>query len=242
MPSLDLTLARQIVTAHAEAHDLAIVYPTDLATMYRAALVTGVAALRGIQQRPLGLDTMLDAESCTVPGVLPAAASGLGALLRAVPVAGPVLAEVVAASSEDRVYFAPDALRDGVTLLGTYARLLTYVETWRRGSGLGWAVAWLAVGELRAGVGAQAIVQEMQTRVALGEDLLAARQQANAAFDALDIEGAEVLVAVNAIESAYESLKAHDGEAHVATIGGPSVALLKAAKAVGVPLALDVPA
>lgn len=239
--TLDLTLARQIVDAHAAAHDLVVVYPADLATLYRGVLVGALAALRGVQMRPVDLPSMLDAESFAVPGVMPAAASGLGALLKALPVVGPVLADMISASDEDRVYVAPAALTDGVTLLATYARLLTYVETWREGSGLGWSVAWLAVGELRAGVGAQAIAQEMQCRVALGEDPISARNRAGDALDALDLSIAEAITAVNAVASAYESLRAHDGEARVATIGGPSVALLKAAKAAGVTLALDVP-
>lgn len=241
MPSLDLTLARQIVTAHAEAHDLVVVYPYDLATLYRGVLVGALAALRGVQMRPVDLPSMLDAESFAVPGVMPAQASGLGALLKALPVVGPVLADMIAASGEDRVYVAPAALADGMTLLGTYTRLFTYVETWRHGSGAAWSVAWLAVGQLRGGVGGSALGQEMQVRVALGEDPMTARRRANTALDALDLDGSDAILAVNEVDAAWRSLTPHDGEAHVVTMGGPSVALLRAAKAAGVTLALDVP-
>ena len=170
---LDLPTARRVVSVVCADLGVTPVYPDDLAAIYRATLVGAFAAWRSLQSKPYPVGDALRDESFAIPG-LPSAAAPLVPLITGVPVVGPVLADVMGAALEDRLYFAPAACKDGVTLVATAARLLSYATTWQRGVGVAFAAAWLAIGEARAGLGAQAAVQGAQVRVALGVSVVEA--------------------------------------------------------------------
>ena len=173
--------------------------------------------------------------SFAIPG-LPSAAAALVPLITGVPVVGPVLADVMGAALEDRLYFAPAACKDGVTLVATAARLLSYATTWQRGVGVAFAAAWLAIGEARAGLGAQAAVQGAQVRVALGVSVVEAFAEAQAHVASLDLDATDRALADGIVEHGEVSLV----DAAAAELDGPSLPLLRALKDAGASLALDV--
>lgn len=237
MPAdLPLDTARRVVSVVCADLGVTPVYPDDLdATAYRAALVGAFAAWRALQAKSYPVADALRDESFAIPG-LPSAASPLASLITGVPVVGPVLADVMGAALEDRLYFAPAACADGVTLVATAARLLSYATTWQRGVGVAFAAAWLAIGEARAGLGAQAAVQGAQTRVALGVSVAEAFAEARAHVASLDLDATDRALADGIVERGEVSLV----DAAAAELDGPSLPLLRALKDAGVSLALDV--
>lgn len=235
---LTIDIARRIVNEHAAANGIAVVYPEDYErSIYRVALVTCLATLRAAQSHPVHLDALLMNESCAVPGVMPAAASALEAVLHSIPVAGPVLAEIF--RGEDRLYFAPAACKDGATLIATAARLLSYATTWQRGVGVAFAAAWLAIGEERAGVGSQAVIQGAQVRLVLGASVAEAMAEARAHVATLDLDATDRTLADRALVVGEASLD-ECVATRKAMLGGPSLTLLRALRDAGVSLALDV--
>jgi hypothetical protein len=151
-----------------------------------------------------------------------------------------VLAGVIGAATEDRAYLAPSVYDDPALLVATVARLLTYVETWQRGTGAVFALAWLTVGELRGMVGAQALAQHAQVRVALGADVSVAMAEARGMLNALDLDDGDRKNASAMLDGCERSLSPHDGEARTATLDGPSIELLRSLRDAGASLALDV--
>lgn len=237
---LDLTLARRVVTDVCAAHHVAVVPPDHVETGYRAALVGAMAAWRGVLQRPVDLPALLRSESFAIPSLPAALATGLALPLRLVPVVGPVFADVLAVSTEERLYLAPSVYDDPALLVATVARLLTYVETWQRGTGAVFALAWLTVGEMRGMVGAQALAQAAQVRVALGADVAVAMAEARAMLNALDLDDGDRKNAAAMLDACERSLSPHEGEARTVTLDGPSITLLRSLRDAGVSLALDV--
>mgnify|MGYP000004502073 FL=1 len=232
---LDLPTARRVVSVVCADLGVTPVYPDDLAAIYRATLVGAFAAWRRLQGKSYPVADALRDESFAIPG-LPSAAAALVPLITGVPVVGPVLADVMGAALEDRLYFAPAACKDGVTLVATAARLLSYATTWQRGVGVAFAAAWLAIGEARAGLGAQAAVQGAQVRVALGVSVVEAFAEAQAHVASLDLDATDRALADGIVEHGEVSLV----DAAAAELDGPSLPLLRALKDAGVSLALDV--
>lgn len=236
---IDLPTARRVVSAVCADLGVTPVYPDDLAAIYRATLVGAFAAWRGLQGKPYPVAAGLRGESFAIPAIVPSLASGLAPALHGLPVVGPVLADVMGAATEDRLYLAPAACEDGVTLVATAARLLTYATTWQRGVGVAFAAAWLAIGEARAGLGAQAVVQGAQVRVTLGASVAEAMAEARAHVATLDLDETDRTLAAKALVLGEASL-----DEAVATrramLEGPSLTLLRALKDAGASLALDV--
>jgi hypothetical protein len=150
-----------------------------------------------------------------------------------------VLADVMAAATEDRLYFAPAACKDGATLVTTAARLLSYAETWQRGVGVAFVAAWLAIGEERAGVGSQAVIQGAQVRLVLGASVAEAMAEARAHVASLDLDATDRTLADRALVVGEASLD-ECVATNKAMLGGPSLTLLRALRDAGVSLALDV--
>lgn len=239
MPAdLPLDTARRVVSVVCADLGVTPVYPDDLAAIYRATLVGAFAAWRGLQSKPYPVADALRDESFAIPG-LPSAAAALVPLVTGVPVVGPVLADVMGAALEDRLYFAPAACKDGVTLVATAARLLSYATTWQRGVGVAFAAAWLAIGEERAGVGSQAVIQGAQVRLVLGASVAEAMAEARAHVATLDLDATDRTLADRALVVGEASLD-ECVATRKAMLGGPSLTLLRALRDAGVSLALDV--
>lgn len=240
MPAdLDLPTARRVVSAVCADLGVTPVYPDDPDDLYRATLVGAFAAWRALQGKPYVVADGLRGESFAIPALAPSITSGLAPHLRSIPVVGPVLADVMGAATEDRLYFSPAACADGVTLVATAARLLTYVTTWKHGVGVAFAAAWLTIGEARAGLGAQAVVQGAQVRVTLGASAASAVAEAREHLATLDLDETDRALAAKAIVLGEASLD-EAVATHRAMLEGPSLTLLRALKDAGVELALDV--
>jgi hypothetical protein len=99
--------------------------------------------------------------------------------------------------------------------------------------------AWLAIGEERAGVGSQAVIQGAQVRLVLGASVAEAMAEARAHVASLDLDATDRTLAERALVVGEASLD-ECVATRKAMLGGPSLTLLRALRDAGVSLALDV--
>lgn len=163
LPPIPADLALRAVRELAAAADVELVLP---GAPEREAVLLAMAAVHALDGSGWSLEYAREHVSVTLPGAGPALD-----LMAMIPVAGPILASVAGRFRRTSVHLSPSALRNGVTLLGTWQHEAGHVGDIRNG-GLMWCVAYGLVSNVRAGAEAPCYGSDLAHQVLLaGSDV-----------------------------------------------------------------------
>lgn len=188
LPSLDLALALDLAQHLADARGVELVPPTSLA---RRAVVYGIGAWHALSGRGWDVAAAEERVSVTLPPAGP-----LLDLVRAIPYAGPVMADAVRDARKTTVFLSPAAVRDPLELLDSICHELGHADQLaavaRAGGDLGmalWCVAYGVAPELVGGAESACYGQDVAVRVLLGgHDPAAAERDAVASLGSYGLD------------------------------------------------------
>lgn len=219
LPPIPADLALKAVRELAAAADVELVLP---GAPEREAVLLAMAAVHALDGSGWSLDYAREHVSVTLPG----AGAALD-LMAMIPVAGPILASVAGRFRRTSVHLSPSALRDGVTLLGTWQHEAGHVGDIRNG-GLMWCVAYGIVPNVRAGAEAPCYASDMAHQVALaGASVDKVEAGALGALSNYGLDDAAMRLARALVHSNAETLRAGEDP------GGIVADSLAALRAVG---------